>query len=990
MKKIEPPAPNEIEENTISIRAFAQGPSQGKKRPPKRGAQRHVPQQSRWTLIFDTETTTDPGQRLRFGTYQGREGELLHESGIFYDPAALTDNELLVIIRYAKDNQLQAITHEQFVDKMFYRYGYWLRGTVVWFNLPFDISRIAIGHSSARKTSAKKSETRRQATDNTRYLNLMRNGFSFRLSNDKRNPRIRVKHLSRKAALIRFSAPFRSQDARSIRKRNGGTSVHWGFFVDTSTFATAQFARSFTLQSLANFLEVQNRKLSVDEHGGPITREYVEYAVRDVQATWECYQRLSQRYESFRLTETPAHKIYSEASLGKAYLKAMSVKPWQEAQSDAPPKVIAMIMASYYGGRSEVRIRRELRQVILCDFLSMYPTVCTLMGLWQFVTAEGMTWHDATEKTRAFLERISLDDLKTQEIWKHLCTIVRVAPDRDVFPVRARYDGSGPATIAANHLQSKQPVYFTLADCIASKLLTGTTPQIVEAWTFRPGKPQGGLRPIAIGGNPEYLVHPLHDDFYKRLIELRNEVKGERDSAAGSARKALDTEQNALKIAANATSYGIFVEVNVNEQADDEAVMIHTATGRSYRVDTTKLETAGQFFHPLLATLITGAARLMLAITESLVLNRGLKWAFCDTDSMAIAKPGGMDPDEFYTRVDEIVEWFAGLNPYIFPGSILKVEDVNFDARDGRTRVPLYCGAVSAKRYALFNLDENDHPVLRKASAHGLGHLRAPYDAKNPANGIPAPAGKSEKIEDNLKKLGVELWQHDLWWLIAVSAVSENPDRVSLKFHPALEQPAISRYAATTPKLLRWFSGFNEGQPYAAQVKPFGFLHAMFAKGPPDMETGEEIIAPRRTARRRLGTCKPVAPYDKDHAKAVKLAFDRDTRLPVPVTALKSYREVIAGYHLHPESKFRNGEAFDRAPRSAVTCVRLRSRISGRRRTNGKSSFIWVTMRRNNSITGSDRKARRIFLCRCKTQLTRSDRGRWRAGRGCRGGLSRG
>jgi hypothetical protein len=44
---------------------------------------------------------------------------------------------------------------------------------------------------------------------------------------------------------------------------------------------------------------------------------YVEYAVRDVQAMWECYRKLPQRYEAFGLEATPAHKIYSKASLGK-------------------------------------------------------------------------------------------------------------------------------------------------------------------------------------------------------------------------------------------------------------------------------------------------------------------------------------------------------------------------------------------------------------------------------------------------------------------------------------------------------------------------------------------------------------------------------------------------------------------------------------------------------------------------------------------------
>ena len=57
------------------------------------------------------------------------------------------------------------------------------------------------------------------------------------------------------------------------------------------------------------------------------------------------------------------------------------------------------------------------------------------------------------------------------------------------------------------------------------------------------------------------------DDFFKRLIELRQAVKRRRDAASGAEKDALDAEQNALKIAANATSYGVFVEINVKERA---------------------------------------------------------------------------------------------------------------------------------------------------------------------------------------------------------------------------------------------------------------------------------------------------------------------------------------------------------------------------------------------------------------------------------------
>ena len=44
---------------------------------------------SRWSLTFDTETTTDPGQGLRVGAYQLRRGHRLAQVGLFYEPAAL-------------------------------------------------------------------------------------------------------------------------------------------------------------------------------------------------------------------------------------------------------------------------------------------------------------------------------------------------------------------------------------------------------------------------------------------------------------------------------------------------------------------------------------------------------------------------------------------------------------------------------------------------------------------------------------------------------------------------------------------------------------------------------------------------------------------------------------------------------------------------------------------------------------------------------------
>src|SRR5215831_18492693 len=171
--------PDCIDELTISVRAFAEpkAPAKAKlRRRAYRGSARPAVRASPWTVIFDTETTTDPSQALRFGTYQVRDGNKPHEAGIFCDRAAVTKHEFDTITTYAKNHGLALLDRETFVNMVLYRYGYELRGTIVGFNLPFDVSRIAIKHAPAR-------------TD-------MRGGFSFTLSSDKRNPAIQIKHLS--------------------------------------------------------------------------------------------------------------------------------------------------------------------------------------------------------------------------------------------------------------------------------------------------------------------------------------------------------------------------------------------------------------------------------------------------------------------------------------------------------------------------------------------------------------------------------------------------------------------------------------------------------------------------------------------------------------------------------------------------------------------------------------------------------------------------
>src|SRR5262249_49013257 len=143
-----------------------------------------------------------------------------------------------------------------------------------------------------------------------------------------------------------------------------------------------------------------------------------------------------------------------------------------------------------------------------------------------------------TAQTQAFLESVELEDLQKQETWAQLTTVVKIHPDDDVLPARAKYVKkesrpkqrpikSNNYSIRFNHLIVDSPMWYTLADCIASKLLTGRAPKVIEAIRFQPQGVQKGLRPINIAGNPAYRIDPYKDDFYRRLIELRNEVKAD-------------------------------------------------------------------------------------------------------------------------------------------------------------------------------------------------------------------------------------------------------------------------------------------------------------------------------------------------------------------------------------------------------------------------------------------------------------------------------
>jgi hypothetical protein len=863
----------DVLETEIAIRAFTEKPDQkplgalpfGKSVDP-----------SVWTLVFDCETTIDATQHLKFGFFQIYKRDALHFEGVFIDSGGITAAENERIRTYAAARGLVVMSVEEFRTNVFLKYGYIRQGTIVGFNLPFDISRLAIRHGPAR--------------------GHMRGGFSFALTKNRDDPRVRVKHLNPRAAMIDFMQPGKQRTGRGMRKRGIPVRSFRGYFVDVKTIASALLSRRFSLKSLADTLQTSHRKHDTDEHG-EVSDAYLDYARADVQVTWECWRTLSQRYAEHRLPQAIS-KVLSEATIGKAYLQAVGIRPFLGCDPTFDRRQLGQMMCAYYGGRAEVRLRREVHEVLYCDFKSMYPTVNALMGLWDFVIADGIQATNTTEETRVWLDSVTLADLQEPTTWRQLRTLVQVVPSSDLFPIRTKYDKTKDCyTIGLNYLTAEFPLWFTLADCAVSKLLTGKAPRIQKAISYSPGNRQSDLHPIKILRLDNYSVDPNFDDLFARLIDLRDEAKEKRDPI-----------EKTLKIIANSTSYGIFIEINRDDAPKSETLRVFGPSGECAVVNSTSIEEPGRFFHPLLGILITGAARLMLGMAEKLTTDQGLDWAFCDTDSLAIAKPAHLSRGEFRERAQRVIDWFTPLNPYRKRGSILRIEDINCGI-DSKHLEPLYCYAISAKRYALFNIDPAGIPVLRKASAHGLGHLIEPYSQANAAPQLPRP-----KVP--LHELGVQLWQHDFWLRILQSALDNHPDQVALDWHSALSQPAAQRYSASSPRLLAWLDRWNDRKPYENQIRPFAFQLAYMLRTSifgealdPETHVVETVQRGRPPSADRL---KPIAPYDSDPARALATVLDRVSGAFIPSDRLKTYAEALCQYHLSPEDKFANADYLHR------------------------------------------------------------------------------
>lgn len=847
-------------------------------------------------LVLDTETRIDATQRLTFGSYRFIVAGQCQEEGLFYGDD-LPKKDRQVLERYASTHnpevvdkglqRLRLLTRRQFLEQL-YRAAYKGRCLLVGFNLPFDLSRIAYGFAAARGRFA--------------------GGFSLGLWSyiDKTGcerahryrPAIAIKHIDSKRALIGFTArksPDRTDlipEGSLTGKPERGYKFR-GHFLDLHTLAFALTDRNYSLKAACEAFGVEHGKQRAARHGR-VTEEYIDYNRRDVLATSELAVKLLEEYGKHPIT-LQVTKAYSGASIGKAYLRAMGIEPILERQPDFPRAYLGHAQSAFFGGRTSAHIRKVAVPVVYTDFLSMYPTVNSLMDLWRCVTAREIkvVGHCKSE-IEAFLRQVTADRLFEPATWKHLTAFVQLIPDGDILPTRGKYSvESHDWQVALNHLYAesddhRNALWFSLPDVVASVLLTGRTPKIIDAFRIEPRSKLRGLNQIKLRG--EIPVDPQKQDFFKVVIEERKRL------SSRTHLKEVETERldKALKVLANATSYGIYAEMIRQESDKKVNVTCYGIDAEPYTCRVAHPDVPGEYCFPPLASLITGAARLMLALLEHCVSELGGTYAMEDTDSMAIvatehggmvACPGGPYRTNgkrdavkalSWEQVRNISKRSATLNPYdrdAIPGSILKIEDDNFDPVTEKQR-QLWCVAISAKRYALSTLD--NEPVLVKYSEHGLGHLLNPSDPESEDRDWIAHA-----------------------WLNIIRRTLGLPTQ-NLGFD---DLPAIGRVTISSPAVLRPLERLNEGSEYGDQLKPFNFLLSCHVK-----QLGHPIGAdPERFHL--------IAPYESDPRRWLKLDWiDQYTGKSYRITTagyygtrqaarVKTYGEILREYEFHPESK---------------------------------------------------------------------------------------
>jgi hypothetical protein len=833
-----------------------------KKKPRKSVRQNSELKWPDYALVFDCESRITAEQNLTFGCWRfcelREDTYVCTEEGIFHDDNRLSSAEFDLLRSYVRDtkpdttddgcNRLRLYSRSKFIDEVF-GMAIQAKALIVGFNLPFDLSRTALDWNPAENGGW------------TLIMKQWRNPETGKLEPNESFPRVVIKALNSKAAIIGSTRP-----PMSLRRSRSKRAQLWpaARFLDLRTLLWALRNKSYSLKTACEELKTEHQKLD-HTPTGKVTFEEIEYGRSDVPCTVDVLNAAKQEFDLHPIAPGP-DRMFSPASVAKSYLEELNIVHPSEKVRDADYEY-GIFMQSYFGGRAECRIRNWEVPVCPVDFMSQYSTVNELLGSWEVLTSERVTFPEATEEVRHLLSQITLGDCFNRNLWPEFKFFALVYPDNDILPVRTLYNGA-TQNIGINYLTSKEPIWFAGPDLIAAILLTKKVPRIQKAIRVVPHGKQAGLGSTSLRSMVE--VNANKNSFFRHVIEQR---------AANESNPALHYW---LKILGSSGSYGLFVELNPKESDDTE---LKVFSGEEFLETTSDVvEEPGKWFAPHIASLITSGGRLLLAMLERCIADAGGTYLFCDTDSAAIVSmkdrqqiqmPDGAEPITAlsWAEVQGIVDRFESLNPYdqtLVPGSILKVHKLNWD-RDKQRR-QLYGYSIAAKRYALYTKTQNDIQIV-EPKAHGLGYFYPPKDS---------PEGWKHEAPQ---------WIFEAWDWIVRGALGLNRTK------PAwFDLPVMMKLTLSTPHhALQYLAKGSLTRPCNFMMIPQICRFGCPQNVDPNKFT---LITPFSSERKEWMRSKCINIHDHQ-SPVYELTNEYDGRRALP----KNFFMLLDSYQNHPEAK---------------------------------------------------------------------------------------
>jgi hypothetical protein len=685
----------------------------------------------------------------------------------------------------------------------------------------------------------------------------------------------------------------------SLKRGDADGPTGPGNVIDLRALTFALTDRSHTLESACEAFGVEYTKRRVTY--GTISHKLLDYAREDVAATAALFRACVGELERHPGIDLQPGRLYSPATVGTRYLEAMGVRrplfaftdldigrlgwsqPGPGERSDHPldPRLLGWWSSAFFGGRAEARIVRTPVPVVVADATSMYPLVNANLGTWRLFTAEWLKVEDASAEVRNVLTAPDLlERCLERSFWREVLGVTLVELEDlagSILPVRGAYDPTNPDPgIGVNPLRHEGRLWYALPDVVASVLLSGVFPKVRRALRLVPVGQQRGLRPVRLRGGRR--IDPRIDDPFVVMVEERARVAS--SDLPEAERQRLG---HFLKITANATSYGTLARFDRREETAE--ILAYGPDSEPRRLLVEAVDDPGPYTCPPIAASITAGARLMLALLERLLSDAGGTYCFVDTDSMAIVAtrqaslvrcttPNGSGKVRAvgHATVRSLLERFQGLNPFD-PALVPDVWKIEQDS----LRRPLWCWAISAKRYGLYRLDAHGAPVVATSaderpedelvelvledwSEHGLGQYLDPVGREG---------GRPDR-----RIRGRRSWIGEAWSYQLRRALGEDAPR------PAwADRLAVTQFSVSGPSVARWFARRDATLDWPDRMRPgsFGLL-----------------AQPLELLAAAAGRSLPAAPYDPDPQHWEELAwYDRTTGKRIRLAGVDPERDPI-------------------------------------------------------------------------------------------------